>query len=120
MKVLMKRSVRKHFLYGIVICLFIFGITVFDIGCPLFYIFRVPCPACGSTRALLSLCLLDIQGYFHYHPLALPMGVAIWLMLHRELFRAKKLLYSFVFSVLGINMLLYVWRFDFLMRIVAE
>ncbi len=37
--------------------------------CPLDYIFGIPCPACGITRAFLSLLKGDIRMAFYYHPL---------------------------------------------------
>ena len=37
--------------------------------CPFKFITGIPCPACGLTRACVSLTFGDIQGAFHYHPL---------------------------------------------------
>lgn len=35
-----------------------------------------PCPACGLTRAALSLLRLDFAAATHWHPLALPLTLA--------------------------------------------
>jgi Protein of unknown function (DUF2752) len=35
-----------------------------------------PCPACGLTRAGLSLLRLDFAAATHFHPLALPLALA--------------------------------------------
>lgn len=37
--------------------------------CPFKWIFGLPCPGCGLTRAFLSLFMGDIKGAFFYHPL---------------------------------------------------
>lgn len=37
--------------------------------CPFLYVFGVPCPGCGMTRALFALLRLDVAEAFYYHPL---------------------------------------------------
>lgn len=37
--------------------------------CLFINIFGLPCPACGMTRAYISLVHLDIKKAFYYHPL---------------------------------------------------
>lgn len=37
--------------------------------CLFINIFGLPCPACGMTRAYISLVHLDIKRAFYYHPL---------------------------------------------------
>jgi len=37
--------------------------------CPFNYIFGIPCPLCGMTRAFICLSELDFAGAFYYHPL---------------------------------------------------
>lgn len=39
--------------------------------CPLNFWLGIPCPACGSTRAMLALLRGDIAGYMFYNPAAL-------------------------------------------------
>ena len=39
------------------------------------FIFGVPCPACGFTRASLRLLHGDLWGSFRFHPLAIPGAV---------------------------------------------
>ena len=109
-----KRILYQHVLYLTVICVYILIITVFEIGCPLKFFFRTPCPGCGGTRAMLSLLRLDFKGYLYYHALALPLAGAIWTMLHIKLFRRKKKIYIGVFLILGMNLLYYYWRFPML------
>lgn len=50
--------------------------------CPFLYIFGVPCPGCGMTRALLKAVRLDIKSAFYYHPLFwVVIIVAIYMLL---------------------------------------
>ena len=50
----------------LLISVLIVGIAV---GCPIYKIFKVPCPCCGVTRAWLCLFRGDIKGAFAYNPL---------------------------------------------------
>lgn len=38
-------------------------------NCPLYFMFGIPCPGCGMTRAFISLLKFDISQAFYYHPL---------------------------------------------------
>lgn len=42
--------------------------THFGISCVFLEIFGLPCPGCGMTRALFSLCRLDFYSAFRYNP----------------------------------------------------
>lgn len=85
-------------------------ITLLQIGCPSRFLFGIPCPGCGGTRAIASLLRLDIAEYFQYHPLALPLGVAIWVMIHARLFKRKKMVKAVSLAVVIANLLFFVWR----------
>ncbi len=37
--------------------------------CPLNFLFGIPCPLCGITRAFLSVLRGDFASAFYYHPL---------------------------------------------------
>jgi hypothetical protein len=41
-----------------------------QVPCGFARIFHVPCPGCGSTRAMLALASGDLDGLVHYNPLA--------------------------------------------------
>ena len=81
------KLVIKHLFYlgaGLLVVLF-FAFS--GIGCPLRRLLGVPCPTCGTTRALFSLVRLDFVSYFLYQPLALFLLPAIWVCIHRSLSR---------------------------------
>ena len=68
------------------------------IPCLFRYFFRIPCPGCGMTRALLSLLRLDLKGAFCYHPMvwSLPL-LGIYFLKNGGLFkdpRADRLLFA--------------------------
>ena len=102
---------KAHGIYFLIITIFVVLTSVFGIGCPFLYLFGVPCPTCGVSRALLSLLRLDIRGYFYYQPMALPLLVAVWLMLHIKLFHHKRIVTMFVLLTLVSNTFLYICNF---------
>lgn len=57
-------------LMGLAILLYLFNIR----SCPLFYLFHIPCPACGMTRSFLYL----IQGNFTLCFKINPLGIFIF------------------------------------------
>ena len=48
-------------------------LTKTGIGCVFLYLFGIPCPGCGMTRALRSLLRLDLVSAFRFHPLVFAM-----------------------------------------------
>lgn len=103
---------RTHVWRISAIALCILAIWLLDIGCPFRYLFHIPCPTCGSTRALLALCRLDLPAYLAYQPFSLPLVAAVWLMLHVSLFprKGRRWVYGVVFAVAGGNFLYYILR----------
>lgn len=72
-------------------------------------IIKIPCPTCGVTRAMLSLLTGNIQKYFYYNPMALPLCLAVFLMLAGNRFKIKFLqIASFV--ILLLNIPFYIFR----------
>lgn len=52
--------------------------------CPLRFVFGLPCPGCGMSRAFISLITLDFKDAFFYHPL-FPLVIIIavvYLLIH--------------------------------------
>jgi hypothetical protein len=50
------------------------------VPCGFARMFHVPCPGCGSTRAMLALASGDLQGFVRYNPLA-PFMTALVVLL---------------------------------------
>lgn len=65
-----------------VMILFVLAVTgVYK--CPMDYIFGIPCPMCGITRAFVSLVHGDIREAFYYHPLwPVALITVIFYLLH--------------------------------------
>lgn len=75
---------RKIIIRHLVIISGLLVLLLFVWRCPLEYLFGIPCPCCGMTRAFKSMVSLDFRASFSYHPLLLPTGFAIWYILHKD------------------------------------
>lgn len=66
-----KNSLKIIFRYVLISLPIIIAIFVFSyfIGCPIRLITGIPCPACGLTRAYVSLFQGNFALAFNYHPL---------------------------------------------------
>ena len=114
-------TLKRHIVYFTAICLFFILMSILFKGvCPLLAIWGIPCPTCGVTRALLSICHFDMNGYFYFHPLAIPLLLSVWSILHISLLKHKKAVYVLAFSVLILNLCLYIVRFQDLFEIVKK
>lgn len=54
------------------LAVFVFGGVTIGLGlyrCPTAFLFHVPCPGCGLTRATLRLAHGDVHGALAFHPL---------------------------------------------------
>ncbi len=63
--------------------LILFILLIIFYKCPFSYIFGIPCPGCGMTRALFSLITLDFASAFYYHPL-FPIVILVFIFLFLE------------------------------------
>lgn len=105
-----KAILIRHAIYALILAVYAAAMHFFEIHCPIAYIFGVPCPTCGMTRAMISLIRLDFAAYISYHPLALPMTLAIWFLIHLKLFKKKTLITVASLSVVVLNFLYYIWQ----------
>ncbi len=85
-KITLRKFLAVHIPAAVVIVLYI----ILPIGCPIKYFLHFDCPACGSTRAIISLLRGDIHSYFTYNPMALPLLFAVLFALHRKLFNLSR------------------------------
>ncbi len=102
-------AVRNLILLGAVL-LFLLMAALTDFSCPLFRILKIPCPTCGVTRAMFALLRLDLTAYVHYQPLALPLCVAVWLMLNVDLWKHKRAAAGFAIAVAAVNVFFWIYR----------
>ncbi len=77
----MKSKLKQLLFIAAITCLLLILTIAGIYKCPLDFIFGIPCPTCGSTRALICLAKSDISGAFYYHPLWPMIIIAIPLFL---------------------------------------
>lgn len=85
-KITLRKFLAVHIPVAVVIVLYI----ILPIGCPIKYFLHFDCPACGSTRAIISLLRGDIRAYFTYNPVALPLLAVVLFALHKGLFNLNR------------------------------
>ena len=103
----MRKIAKRHIVYVIAICLFYTTTKILKVGCLIKYVFGIPCPTCGVTRAMMALVRFDISSYLGYHPLALPLCLSVLFVLHLKLFRKKALPLTFIFVTVLLNTVYY-------------
>jgi hypothetical protein len=64
------------------------GVLLYARGVPCVFarVFHVPCPACGSTRAVLALLRGDLRGVLHNNPLGPVAALLLGLLAAQSLF----------------------------------
>ena len=104
----------RHCLY-VSACVGIWVIySISGIGCPIRFFFGFPCPACGISRSLLALLHGDFAGYMQYNPMAAFLLIAVLLAFHlKRLGRFRTLANIYIFSALGVNLVIYLIRYFF-------
>ena len=99
------KVLTRHLLYAIIII--VYGVVISKIKCPFVFLFHVQCPACGMTRALMSLFRGDITGYFMYNAMAVPLCLSVLLEIHKKLFTHKRFIDGACISIVIINFAYY-------------
>lgn len=67
---------------SLAIAVFVAGMTIFKVPCPLLALFGLHCPFCGMTRAVLSLLRLNISAAIHYHFMVFSLPVLYFFFLY--------------------------------------
>lgn len=78
------RLVRAGFFVAALGGLF-FLLASAHVPCGFAHIFQVPCPGCGSTRAMLALASGDLHAFVRYNPLAPFMTVLLVILMVQAL-----------------------------------
>ena len=98
-----KEKIRYCALVGGVLAV-VAVLAAFDIyKCPLDFLFGIPCPLCGMTRALLSVLKGDIAGAFYYHPLwpVAVLAAIAYILYFFEFIRISKKIFNIILIVLS-------------------
>lgn len=74
--------------------------TVIGIGCPIYAIFGIRCPACGTTRALISLLSGNLELYFKLNPFAILLIVSLLIGIHLSVMPKKQNKYATVVIII--------------------
>lgn len=105
--------IKRHMFIIALMAGLIAGYNYLDITCPILAITGHPCPACGSTHAILALIHRDWQAYLEYQPMALPLALATLMCFHIRVMRTpfREISEIFICNILLLNMALYISRF---------
>ena len=61
---------KKVYIFTIASIIILILLSILKVyKCPFKYLFGIPCPSCGLTRAFISLFKLNIKKSFYYHAL---------------------------------------------------
>ena len=81
--------------------------------CPLDFVFGIPCPLCGITRALLSLLDGDISMAFYYHPLwpVILLAAILYVLYLTDIIKTSRAVHDAGGCILCVLLILcYIWR----------
>jgi len=81
----------------------LFGVS----PCIMYHVIGLPCPACGMTRAFISLASLEFGQAFRYHPLFFLVPFVPLLGLERLTERRRNIL---AFTLLGVLVVVWIVR----------
>lgn len=100
-----------HVIVLSVVAVYYIIMNALDITCPIRALSGYPCPACGMSRAIISLFFLDLSGYAYYNVMAVPVVLGILVAIH---FGKKKEMRTFtevyLIAVAIINIAYYIMR----------
>ncbi len=101
------KILSKHIFLILIISVYLFILNIFHIFCPFRYVFGIPCPACGTTRAVERLLMLDFSGYCFYNVLAVPLFALFILAVHsKKLSERSDFIKKYIQFILGIGALI--------------
>ncbi|WP_054742811.1 DUF2752 domain-containing protein [Cellulosilyticum ruminicola] len=91
----MERMMKRLRILGMMIlCALVYIViqSLWPIGCPIKYLWHIPCPGCGMTRAWRSVMHGDLKTAFYFHPLFFTVPFMAGMLIWEDLFtiRLKK------------------------------
>ena len=91
---------------------FILTNLIFGTVCPTMFLFGVPCPACGMTRAGVAFLTGRFAESFRMHPLFVPSAIFIVWAAALKLFRPSELkrLQNPAIALIAVGFVLYIFR----------
>jgi hypothetical protein len=113
----LKMKILKKYKNPILFCSVFFVVMMSTgVGCIFRFLTGIPCPACGMTRAYLSLLNLDIKSAFYYHPLFFLIPIVIYLIVSADEAdkRAKSRKSLIMLVIIIIFLLTWIYRLFFM------
>ena len=98
-----KIFIQKNFTMFLIVIGYVAFATIFNFVCPIRFVIRRPCPACGITRAWAQALQLNLKEALHFHPLFWFVPFYFCIVINREIWPVAKIptkIYT-VFAVLG-------------------
>ena len=93
----MKNNRKRIWQHIFLICVLA---VVAMLGCPIYRLFGVPCPLCGTTRAWVSFLTGKMELAFRYHPFFLITPLWFFAVIHYScIFKKNKVLGAFLILV---------------------
>ena len=107
-----RRSVLRHLCRFIAAAGLWGGWYALSLPCPFRWLTGIPCPTCGTIRAILSLLRGDLRTYLQLQPMAIPLLVAILccLHIHKANGVVREIMTYAVPVICSANFLLYIFR----------
>ena len=111
---------KKFFSYErsvIILCVAFYCICrILNITCLFYEITKIPCPACGMGRALISLIKGNIEQYVYYNIMAVPVAFAFISELFIKRFgKYKKAVHIGSLIILTFNIQYYLMRIYYML-----
>ena len=108
-----KKNIKQYILIAGVLVLFFILALLGIYRSPLEFIFGIPCPLCGITRAFVSAFCGDFEAAFYYHPLwpVVALVVVFYFLAWLGAIRPSERIFGVVLSLFCILLILcFVWR----------
>lgn len=88
----------KHAVFIALFALCLLLLNISGIHCPIRYITGIPCPGCGTTRALFALCRLDFEAALYYNPAAPFIAALLLFALHHRAIKPSETVSAFFYG----------------------